>query len=409
MNGVNNDRYLRMDVDNSGFNGSFLVSNALMRVKHVNGLAVRPVTLSCSASNHGLIWETSGVYSNNIVGLSPDSSSAPKFGSLSASVVVTNLGSATLLSGRLAPCYITVLGGIYNPSNSLQGIMCKEMVRIGGAGSTGHIQISSGTLHVAAPMYPAEGKNEYEIFNNGANVSLVMEGQYLSNNCVLNVGTGHDKGTKVDLNGYDQAIKTLKFGVDYTTVYTTDVPNQEITSEKPAKLTIKGTQTSNGAFFYGVLTGRASLELSSEMWTGLWVPIGSVGNTTKGSIFVRGGKLRLMQRCVFTNLSSLDIYSDSKSAPAHALLETGNVNPGRVEVVLGGAYATLEIADGVQLDAKFFKLDGEFMPEGVYDSAAAHEAYPGLVDEDHVIDRMQGLGTMRVRLSGPPGAVLIFR
>ena len=149
--------------------------------------------------------------------------------------------------------------------------------------------------------------------------------------------------------------------------------------------------------------------MNSGMWNGLWFPIGSVGNTTKGSIFVRGGKLRLMQRCVFTNLSSLDIYSDKKSAPAHALLETGNMNPGKVAVVLGGDYATLEIADGVQLDAKTFKLDGEFMPEGVYGSADAHEAHPDLVDENHVIGRMQGLGTMRVRLSGPPGAVLIFR
>ena len=34
---------------------------------------------------------------------------------------------------------------------------------------------------------------------------------------------------------------------------------------------------------------------------------------------------------------------------------------------------------------------------------------PELVDEAHVVDRMAGTGTLRVRLSGPPGAVLIFR
>ena len=169
------------------------------------------------------------------------------------------------------------------------------------------------------------------------------------------------------------------------------------------------TESTGGPYFYGVLTGRASLEMNSGMWNGLWFPIGSVGNTTKGSIFVRGGKLRLMQRCVFTNLSSLDIYSDKKSAPAHALLETGNVNPGKFQLRLGGQYATFEIADGVQLDAKTFMLDGEYMAEGVYGSAAAHEAYPDLVDENHVIDRMRGLGTMRVRLSGPPGVILIFK
>ena len=61
------------------------------------------------------------------------------------------------------------------------------------------------------------------------------------------------------------------------------------------------------------------------------------------------------------------------------------------------------------MDVKTFTLDGEYVMPGVYGSADAHEAHPDLVDEDHVIGRMLGSGTMRVRLSGPPGAVLIFR
>ena len=412
MNGVNNDRYLRMNVDNSAFQGSFLVSNALMRVKNLKGLGNSPVTLTANNSNNGLIFETSGVYSNDVVALS-DGSNSPKFAGSSASLAVTNLGSVTVLSGRVSPNNITLLGGVYNQLSgipALQAVMCGT-VHIGGAGAYGTLQITgSQTLYVDAPLYPAEGNAEYEIFNNNADTFLTMCGSYLSDKCVLNMGTTHDHGTKFDMGGFDQTIKTLKFGTSRNE-YDTNVPNQEITSDKPAKLTFTGTQSSEGPYFYGVLTGRASLEMSPDMPKGLWFPIGSVGNTTRGSILVRGGNLRLMPRCVFTRLSLIDIDARGKNKynPMRALFETSAVNPGKLELKLSGEYATLEIAEGVQMDVKTFTLDGEYVMPGVYGSADAHEAHPDLVDEDHVIGRMQGLGTMRVRLSGPPGAVLIFR
>ena len=409
MNGVNNDRYLRMNVDNSAFQGSFLVSNCLMRVKHVNGIGVRPVALSCNGNNHGLIFETSGVYSNDVIALS-NGSNSPRFIGNSASVAVTNLGSVTVLSGRVSPNNITLLGGVYNPSNGLQSVMCGT-VRIGGAGAYGTLQITANqTLYVDAPLHPAEGKADYEIFNNNADVSLKMYGPYLSDKCILNMGTTHDHGTKFDMGGFDQTIKTLKFGTSRNE-YDTNVPNQEITSDKPAKLTFTGTQSSEGPYFYGVLTGRASLEMSPDMPKGLWFPIGSVGNTTRGSIYVRGGNLRLMPRCVFTRLSLIDIDARGKNKynPMRALFETSTVNPGKLELKLSGEYATLEIAEGVQMDVKTFTLDGEYVMPGVYGSAEAHEAHPELVDENHVIGKFAGTGTLLVRQSGPGGVILTLR
>ena len=409
MNGVNNDRYLRMNVDNSAFRGSFLVSNALMRVKNLNGLGNSPVTLTANASNNGLVFETSGVYSNDVVALS-DGANSPRFAGNSASLAITNLGSVTVLSGRVSPNNITLLGGVYNPSNGLQSVMCGT-IRIGGIGAYGTLQITGNqTLSVDAPLHPAEGKTEYEILNNNADTSLTMCGSYLSDACVLNMGVNHEHGTKVDLGGFDQRIKELKFGTGKTE-HDTDVPHQEITSDKPATLTFTRTQSTGGPYFYGVITGRVSLEMASDMWSGLWFPIGSVGNTTKGSLIVRSGNLWLMPRCVFTRLSSIDIDATGKNKynPMRVKVETSAVNPGKLELKLAGEYATLEIAEGVQMDVKNFTLDGEYVMSGVYGSAEAHEAHPELVDENHVIGRLAGTGTMLVRRSGPDGAILILK
>ena len=99
MNGVNNDRYLRMNVDNTSFNGSFVISNCLMRVKNAKGLGSgRPITLFGDANNKGLVYETSGIYSNDVVRVD-----AARFVDKSLNVAVAKYGDG---AARAKPLYV---------------------------------------------------------------------------------------------------------------------------------------------------------------------------------------------------------------------------------------------------------------------------------------------------------------
>lgn len=194
----------------------------------------------------------------------------------------------------------------------------------------------------------------------------------------------------LDLNGHSQGGMRMN-----------DFSNSSITSAVPASVTWTGAYGSGDGASPLSVDGKATLIVQGATATHT-LTLKSRTASTKGGLEVKKGKLVLAGDYSLPNVRRLASLGDST-----LVVNTANVNPGKVDIESASNSAKFEIADGVQLDVRTFKSAGKYVKEGVYGSAAAQEA--GIVDADHVLPCLAGLGTVKVELDGPPGLMLLVK
>lgn len=207
-----------------------------------------------------------------------------------------------------------------------------------------------------------------------------------------------DHSGYLDLNGYDQAIPTVAIGE--TKVWAAD-EFYSITSAVPAALKISPTDDTElplrfcgaaGLQYSGAGTYRLAYQLSQ----------------TKGDLVVSSGTLVLQKNAGWCGTNVTVTGGTLRVTPGESDVG-GRAFGGRksqTRIVISGT-GTLQLDQGVLTDALSITSGGvTYRDFGPYGSSEAREA--GLVDAEHVIPGLTGLGLIRLH-EEKRGLAIIFR
>lgn len=404
-NGVNNDRHVSLKVDNSAFRGTFHFYHLQAWIDDLHALGTTNlVRWEPGAGLHCLYFHVEGTFENPV-----DVYTVPSIYPLIGANTYnskTATGKPVILAGRVTNktggvfCpyggngYTTFTGGIDNGTNNKDSCRFQSAAHVAGDGILGDARVYTGqTAYLGALVtgtFMAAGGTVVCETNN------VLTG--------LIIYTPDPGSGTLDLNGYDQS--PLKF--NFQNMSEGNGSTTVITSAAPAKLSVSGLYSASTWYpFWGHIQGKVSLEFTGAN-NNATIPFAN-SNNTKGELTITNkGTYEFLSTCSFTGVKRIAILDGtSKYNTTKLLFHTANINPGKFDLELNGAYAIADVDEGVQLDARTFKLDGKYLKAGVYGSADAQAA--GTVDEDHVLANLTGLGTVKVRLDGPPGLMLLLR
>ena len=401
-NGASNDRHVSLTADNSAFRGTFYLYCLQFWVNHIHALGTTNLVVWAPSNGyHGLWFQQEGTYENPIDARPGRTGVYPTIGGHNGKQVVL-AGRLTNKTGNTICPYgdsgrTTFTGGIDNGTYGWGSCRFEAAAHVAGEGILGDTRLYTGhSVYLGAPV-----KGSFQ----AAGGTVVCE-----TNDVFKAGLTiyvNDPGSgKLDLNGYDQAPKSFNFQNMSEDKGSTTV----ITSAVPAKLSVSGLASASTWYtFWGHIQGKASLEFTGGN-NNAKIPFAN-SNNTKGELTITNrGQFEFNSTCSFTGVKRIAILNGtSKYDTTKLLFHTANINPGKFDLELNGAYAIADIDVNIQLDARTFKLNGKYLKAGVYGSAEAQTAHPDLVDADHVLANLTGLGTVKVELSGPPGLMLLLR
>lgn len=399
-NGVSNDRHVSLTADNSAFKGTFYLYRLQFWVNHIHALGTTNLVVWAPSNGyHGLWFQVGGTYENQIDARPGASGVYPTIGGHNGKQVVI-AGRLTNKTGNTICPYgdsgrTTFTGGIDNGAYGWGSCRFEAAAHVVGDGILGDTRLYTGhSVYLGAPV-----KGSFQ----AAGGTVVCE-----TNDVFKEGLTiyvNDPGSgKLDLNGYDQAPKSFNFQNMNEATGSSTV----ITSATPAKLSVSGLASASTWYtFWGHIQGKVSLEFTGGN-NNAKIPFAN-SNNTKGELTITNkGTYEFLSTCSFTGVKRIAILDGtSKYNTTKLLFHTANINPGKFDLELNGAYAIADVDEGVQLDVRTFKLGGKYLAEGIYGSADAQAA--GTVDEDHVLANLTGLGTVKVELDGPPGLMLLLR
>ena len=394
-NTVQNDRGLNLSGDNSAFTGWFRFLYSRVYVYNQKGLGVsgNPIEFKPSNGQHSILYRTSGVYSNDVYITGSISGSGPSIsgsGGCSYSSC-TNLGYVVAVaSGGSATLGSMYFHGVSNLTTSASSIRLGNGAVVGTGGLSGLFRATKSTFYILGPLTRCgDGYNFCLLGEDGGGDTVVCWADNVLNAASFKMANG-----TLDLNGHSQGGMRMN-----------DFSNSSITSAVPASVTWTGAYGSGDGASPLSVDGKATLIVQGATATHT-LTLKSRTASTKGGLEVKKGKLAIASDYSLPNVRRLASLGDKYNLST-LVVNTANVNPGRVDIESANDSAKFEIADGVQLDVRTFKSAGKYVKEGVYGSAAAQEA--GTVDADHVLPCLAGLGTVKVELDGPPGLMLLVR
>lgn len=394
-NTVNNDRYVRFSSDNSAFTGVYDFTNAMVKV--TNAKAINPgcrINFSGCYGNHGVIF-CPGIYSNDIHIVSALANNPYIGGTLvDGRPAVTNLGVVVVDPGSdKTSAYIK--DGIHcscvsNMPNVVSSLRIQGYVEIGERGIYGQARMMSGAaLHLYGPNTGVNGYNPLGYVESGsasihAHAANVLQAVYF-------------KYQTVNLGGFDQEAVILS-----------QLNTATLTTDRPAKLTWTGSNTTGNQTMLNVtLNGPVSIDYNIQNSAKI-MTLDTVSGTMSGAFNVKQSNVVFGPNVNLPGLKML-ASSGTKYFQSKVSAQTTNLNAGKLKLASSGDYGKIEVADGVQLDVLTFTVADEYVDAGVYGSAAAREAYPELVAEDHVLTCLAGTGTVKVRTNGPPGMIILVK
>lgn len=399
QNTVNNDRYVTMTADNSAFTGVFVSSNAFLKVGNVKALGTsgNRVEVFGTYATHGLRITTPGVYSNDIHVIRSGGGIPGVYGVVKDGVpVVTNLGvivnEANSASVYLGNIHANCVSNLYLNTSSIR---ISGTLEIGSGGYYGRSRVTDNAkVHFWGKSRGTTGYDPFGYLETGH--------AYITCHAPDVLGAVYLDKTTIDLGGYDQSTAVL-----------VNLNAATLTTDRPATLTWVDSNTSGDQTMRNVeINGPVSIVYNMGT-NGKKMTLGADGDpvsgTMSGVFSVKKSNVYFSPYINLPKLRKLVSTSKDKYNPSRVYVQTANLNPGRLRLAAAGEYGTIDVAEGLQLDVLNFLAGDAYVPEGVYGSAAAHEAHPELVDEDHVLACLTGTGTVKVRCYGEPGMMLILR
>lgn len=385
--------YLTLAGDNREFAGSFLISNAGVRVNSDYCLGTTNVVryFGSSSTENYFQFNTGHVSSNEFhvtrEWLFYGANGAKLYGPL-------YLNGNVRAEASNGDNTFELLGGVAYESasgNFIPGNNC----RLGGTKpiilGSHDLMLNRGKVYLAAPI---ESVNMVSV--DSKSVSPYFEADnVLPVTATLRFGNSATAG-HADLGGHDQ--RCGEFKVWQAAM---DAVNTYLTSAKSATFTIcnKGP-----ASFNGQLKGAVSLELNStNSATAGSIGLAGTNNTTTGSLIVRRGTLTVAAAARFPNLTSLVVSGEGKMVVNTSAVGNGADAAGLCVVATNAVAGALKLAAGVSLKADTMVVgDGKWLEAGVYggpDSSAPRK-----------LDCLTGTGTVTVsRYGGKLGLILMVR
>ena len=399
QNTVNNDRYVTMTADNSAFTGVFVSSNAFLRAGNVKALGTtgNRVEVFGNSTYHGLRFSTPGVYSNDIHVIRSGGANPGIYGVVTDGVpVVTNLGvivnEPESVSVYLGNIYAYCVSNLYLNANSIR---ISGTLEIGLGGYYGRSRMTDkAKVHFHGKNRGTNGYNAFGYLETGYG--------YITCHAPDVLGAVYLDKMTIDLGGFDQPNAAL-----------VNLNSATLMTDRPATLTWVDSNTSGDQTMKNVeINGPVSIVYNMGT-NGKKMTFGAAGSpvsgTMSGAFTVKKSNVYFSPYVSLPKLKKLASTSRDKYNPSRVYVQTADLGPARLRLEAASEYGTIDVAEGVQLDALNFLSAGAYVKAGVYGSAAAHEAHPELVDEDHVLATLGGTGTVKVRLDGEPGMMLILR
>ena len=400
-NTANNDRWVTLAADNTGFTGTYDFTNAFVKVG--NEKAIAPgcrINFSGNVGQHKLQF-CAGVFSNDVHVVKTANTPALGGAVVDGVPATTNLGvvvveNVTGMSVYIGSGYYHTISNLIYTSDNTSSTRLSGTVYVGVGGFYGRARLSDNThVHFYGPLNGTDG---YDYFGFTEKTGHA----YIHAHAVDVLRAVAFGQTTIDLGGYDQPNAML-----------TVLTSAELTTDSPATLTWVDSNTADDQKMTNVeINGPVSIVYNMGT-NGKKMTFGADGSpvsgTMSGAFTVKKSNVYFSPYVSLPKLKKLASTSRDKDNPSRLYVQTANLNPGRLRLEAASEYGTIDVAEGVQLDALNFLSAGAYVPAGVYGSAAAHEAHPELVDEDHVLACLTGTGTVKVRCDGEPGMMLILR
>ena len=379
--------------DNREFAGSFLISNAGVRVNSDYALGTTNVVryFGSSSQKNYFQFKTGHVSSNEF----HVSEEWLLFGSVGAKLYgPVYLYSTVRAEGNGANATLELLGGIeyktdtgaFRPGNTCRLGGTKPIIL-----GSHDLELKRGKLYLAGVI---ESVNMLSV--NSESTPLYFErANVLPATAKLRLGYSAKTGW-ADLGGYDQ--RCGEFAV-WQAAMTPE--GTYLTSERPATFTICDKGPSS---FNGLLEGAVSLELNStNSATAGAIGLAGTNNTTTGSLIVRRGTMTLNAAARFPQLSSLVVSGDGKMIVNTAEIGNGADAKGLCVVATNAVEGALNIANGVNLQADTMVVGNErWLDTGVY--GGPNSTAP------NKLTCLTGTGTVSVkRYGGKKGLMILLK
>ena len=399
-NTANNDRWVTVSADNTGFTGTYDFTNAFVKVGNEKAIASGcRVNFSGGVGQHKLQF-CAGVFSNDVHVVKTAGTPAVLGKVVDGVPVTTNLGvvvveKVTGMSVYVSDGYYHTISNLIYDSSNTSSTRLNGTVYVGAGGFYGRARLSGNThVHFCGPLNGTDGYNYFGYTETGH--------AYIHAHAVDVLRAVALGQTTIDLGGYDQPNATL-----------TTLSSAELTTDSPATLTWVNSNTS-GDQTMGKVEINGPVSIVYNMGTnGKKMTFGAdgkpVSGTMSGAFTVKKSNVYFSPYVSLPKLKKLASTSRDKYNPSRVYVQTADLGPARLRLEAASEYGTIDVAEGIQLDVLNFLSAGAYVKAGVYGSAAAHEAHPELVDADHVLATLAGTGTVKVRLPGEPGMMLLVR
>ena len=354
--------------DNSGLldPGGFFFSNVTVVVSNMYGLG--GADTAAAEFYHAIPRDT---YANvlRFGGESVTTNFAPIVFAAGATIYNDNPGSAFVLAGDVTQTYRSTYPNIYRLHLRGNFTLASGATMLIGSTyqySGNRLTIEDGATMNTGGQYGAGNIDIYGSVTGSLAIEQVMKRItfYRANTLSLTDCFMYDSSAKtfvMDLNGFDQAVPRIK-GVAY---YNGNQQVFEVTSAKPAVLTVNGDNASYKREAAIKMTGAASLALASPLTN----TTGFATSTTTGDLRVVSGAFKMERNAKWTGGRVL-LEGGALVVDPSAITNTFGDGKSDVEVeVTGGRLALL--SDQATPTVRTISVNGEYLPRGTYSASNA--------------------------------------